>query len=119
MLPSISYDWPAEGTSFWINGTYSDLWPKYLDEHHGGGVKCLDTTTSTMSIGELNMTGCIWSGFNQIAKFSKSAHLNDEVGNITINDGLIARQHLFVGSHVNNMTASLGDYPETWALPRH
>ena len=90
VIPTTS-DWPAGGTSFWMSGKASELWPLTLDRASTGGDICLDPTQDQIYANLLSMSGCIWYGTPAIQEHVVDVHGAVFEGNITITDGVTTR----------------------------
>jgi len=118
LIPGVRYHWPAGATDFWLIGTNETLWPDRLTIKNIGGDLCLQPTEGMAQTAPLNMSGCIWHGYSQLAQGLKDRHF-DWSSNITINDGVVKRRFVrqqFIASGTESW--ALGVHVATGALSR-
>jgi hypothetical protein len=110
MIPALRDQWPAGSTGFWLVGTKDSLWPDHLTLEHIGGEMCRSPTSDNLTLSPLQMSGCIWHGYSELAEGLKDRHF-DWQSNITLNDGVVKRQ-ITRQQYIASGT-------ETWAVGVH
>ena len=91
LIPQTYNDWQAGGATFYLVGTNESLWSSQLDNQSIGGAHCLSPSASDLSLQQLNMSSCIWSGYESILRWFQSSHLAQNSPTILIQDGVVDR----------------------------
>ncbi len=104
LIPQRYVDWGAGGATFYLVGTKESIWPSHLDAQSIGGAHCQSPSASLLSSQQLNMSSCIWSGYQSILQWFESSHLGKNINTVSMQDGKIERNIYF---RYNNLGATV------------
>ena len=96
LIPQVYDDWPAGGATFYMVGSNQTMWPSQLNAQSIGGAHCQSPTASDLSLQQLNMSSCVWSGYESILQWFESSHLADNLNTVLIQDGSVERNILLL-----------------------
>jgi hypothetical protein len=121
LIPTWRDMWYGGGTSYWLAGNPSALWPQDLTSEYIESVNCADPVPTHIWQQLVSSSGCFWAGYQSLLALYREEH-QQHVENITISDGFqtrllqrpltVGQEPFAISSHaaVTNPTIDFGRY---------